>query len=452
MLAVGSWLLLGNGAAAQETNYWTEQYGARSMLLCGAVSGSVNDMSAVYYNPGALGYLEQPEVVLSANAFQLRRLTIKDGAGEGIDLGTTDFNPIPNLFAGAVRFNFHGRNRLAYSVLSRYRFDARVQESLVGEFDLNPDVPGEEAFAGGVVAGARVSDTWIGLTWARAARRRVGLGVSTFFSIRNQKGQNELIVQAQDQTGATELYLAIDNFEASTYSLLWKFGLGFDFRPLTAGITVTTPNVRIAGSGTTTLNETVIGIDRDGDGLNDDGFTTDIQKNARANFKSPLSVGVGAGWRFKNSKIHVAAEWFNKVGAYEVLVLEPFTAQGSGEVISRTLRQKLDSVVNFAVGFEHDFSKAYTFFTGFNTDQSAYNRESQVAATAYDIYHAAVGGKVSVDQAQFTLGVRYSWGSQTIGQQVDLNPSGEGGVIDPGRDVVLDYRQLAFLIGFAFNI
>ena len=43
-------LVCGNAAPliAQDTHYWNDQYGPKSMLLGGAVIGSVNDMSATY--------------------------------------------------------------------------------------------------------------------------------------------------------------------------------------------------------------------------------------------------------------------------------------------------------------------------------------------------------------------------------------------------------------------
>jgi len=45
-------------ASAQDSHYWTTQYGNRSRLLAGAVIGSVDDVSAVFYNPGALALIE----------------------------------------------------------------------------------------------------------------------------------------------------------------------------------------------------------------------------------------------------------------------------------------------------------------------------------------------------------------------------------------------------------
>ena len=38
----------------QGGHYWTEQYGTRSILMSSAVIGGVEDLGAVYYNPGRL--------------------------------------------------------------------------------------------------------------------------------------------------------------------------------------------------------------------------------------------------------------------------------------------------------------------------------------------------------------------------------------------------------------
>ena len=40
--------------SAQDTHYWTQQYGTQGELLLGTVVGSLIDLSAMYYNPGAL--------------------------------------------------------------------------------------------------------------------------------------------------------------------------------------------------------------------------------------------------------------------------------------------------------------------------------------------------------------------------------------------------------------
>ncbi|MEJ2721922.1 MAG: hypothetical protein P8181_12410, partial [bacterium] len=106
-------LCAANNAPAQDTHYWNNQYGPRAMLLSGAVIGSIQDMSATYYNPGALGYVKEPELLLSANVYQSSTLKIEDGAGKGVDLETSSFSPLPNMLAGAIRMTWLGRNKIA---------------------------------------------------------------------------------------------------------------------------------------------------------------------------------------------------------------------------------------------------------------------------------------------------------------------------------------------------
>ena len=40
---------------AQDDHYWSQQYGAESTLMGGAMVGGAGDNSAVYYNPGSAG-------------------------------------------------------------------------------------------------------------------------------------------------------------------------------------------------------------------------------------------------------------------------------------------------------------------------------------------------------------------------------------------------------------
>ena len=86
-------LLTSTCVVAQDTHYWNNQYGPRAMLLGGIIIGSVSDMSATYYNPGALGYIAEPELILSANVYQNSALTVKDGAGKNIE-GESDMDTI----------------------------------------------------------------------------------------------------------------------------------------------------------------------------------------------------------------------------------------------------------------------------------------------------------------------------------------------------------------------
>ena len=49
-----------------QTNYKYENFGNRSILLNGNVTGSVDDLGATYYNPARLALIEDPVFAINA--------------------------------------------------------------------------------------------------------------------------------------------------------------------------------------------------------------------------------------------------------------------------------------------------------------------------------------------------------------------------------------------------
>ncbi|UCH82618.1 MAG: hypothetical protein JSW50_09010, partial [Candidatus Latescibacterota bacterium] len=224
-LVVLTILIVPGAAVAQDTHYWNNQYGPRAMLLSGAVIGSIQDMSGTYYNPGTLGYIAEPELLLSANIYQATRLRIDEGAGEGIDLETSKFNLLPNMLSGAVRLTWLGKNKIAYSLLTRHRFDAEVNGASVTRIDVLNDDGVDEDFAGGILNSGDVKELWAGVTWARGGvGNKVGFGVTTYLSIRDQSVDSEIFAQALTDAGDMALVYDISNYSFDAYGLLWKAG------------------------------------------------------------------------------------------------------------------------------------------------------------------------------------------------------------------------------------
>ena len=92
---------------SQDTQYWNIQYGTRSTLLGGAVIGSVSDLTATYYNPGAVALFDDPKFIISAQVYQLETITVEDGAGiVGEDLVFSTIVPSPSFFAFNIKFDF----------------------------------------------------------------------------------------------------------------------------------------------------------------------------------------------------------------------------------------------------------------------------------------------------------------------------------------------------------
>ena len=71
MLALS--LIVSFGTFAQDYHYWSEQFGATATLLGGAVIAGVRDNSALYYNPGTLGFIEGNSISVTATLYKLQR-------------------------------------------------------------------------------------------------------------------------------------------------------------------------------------------------------------------------------------------------------------------------------------------------------------------------------------------------------------------------------------------
>ena len=61
-----------------QTNYKYENFGNRSILLNGNVTGSVDDLGATYYNPARLALIEDPVFAINAKIYELTDTKIEN--------------------------------------------------------------------------------------------------------------------------------------------------------------------------------------------------------------------------------------------------------------------------------------------------------------------------------------------------------------------------------------
>ena len=61
--------------------YNSENFGNRSLLLSGNVTGSVDDLGLTYYNPARIALLESPSFSINAKAYQVNSLKLENVFG-----------------------------------------------------------------------------------------------------------------------------------------------------------------------------------------------------------------------------------------------------------------------------------------------------------------------------------------------------------------------------------
>jgi hypothetical protein len=251
------------------------------------------------------------------------------------------------------------------------------------------------------------------------------------------------VSQGVGTDGSGSAILDIRGGKYSSLRTLFKFGVFAAVGPLTGGLTVTTPSIHIAGSGQ-------LGFDTGTFASDTAALAVNIQTDLPAEFKSPLSLGFGLGWRIGNSHLHASGEWYDAIEPYVVMQGEDFVAQEPPEVISVDAVQALDDVFNWGVGLEHTFSPKLTGYLSYYLDVTGLTDEIDRAGLStmpLDVNTVTLGTDFMVSSARLTLGVGYGWGSKADQALTDLLSQE-----DPDYEAKFVYRSFRFLFGFEIGV
>ncbi|MFI5236530.1 MAG: hypothetical protein ACHQLA_01175 [Ignavibacteriales bacterium] len=426
---------------SQDNNYWNIQYGTRSTLLGGAVIGSVSDLSATFYNPGAIALFPDIKFILSAQVYQLDNYTIKDGAAEGVDLEYSSIIPSPNFVAFDFDFDFLGDDRLAFSILTRQTTNLEFRTRIIDSIDVISTSPGLENFAGGINYEKNSNDIWGGVTYSTKLSNTIGFGVTGYISYRSNKFTSSTILQALQSNGELASFTDIKNYRFNNCRALLKTGIGMVFNSLTLGLTVTTPSLNIFGDGSAGTHLFVSGVDTN-------QFSSNYQEEIKSLFNSSWAVGAGSAYRFGKVKIHLSAEWYDAIEKFNVLDTAPYTSQSSGETLTNDLNHEAKSVVNFGFGADYFLDDDLILSASVVSDYSASVDGTTTNLSPYsswDLLHIAGGTSFKFLKSLVTVGIVYSFGSQTFINNINIIPE-DGSTID--RTSEFQYSQIKVLLGF----
>ncbi len=435
---------------AQDSHYWNIQYGTRSTLLGGAVIGSVSDLSATYYNPGAISLFKDANFILSARVYQFETINVENGAGKGADLNFSTIVPSPSFVAFDFKFDFLGDARLAFSILTRQKMEFEFQTRLIDSLDVIDSSPGKENFAGGLSIQREFNEVWGGLTYSSKINEVIGLGATWYVAYRSQRSTNQAIIQILPTTGDIASYTDIRNYRYTNLRTLLKIGMGINLNPLTLGATITTPSINIGGSGSVGTHFFLNGIDNDGDGINDNVFNSNFQDDVTSEYKSSWAVGFGGGYSAGKFKFHASAEWYAALSKFFVLDTKPFVSQGSGETLTNDLTHELKSVTNYGFGIDYFSGESLILSGSFVTDFSARipGTKTNLTVSTWDIYHISGGATFKIGDSDLTLGLEYAFGSKDITQPINITDPGNNENANIINKSKVTTRRFKFLIGF----
>lgn len=442
---------------AQDSHYWTYQYGPRAGLLGGAVIGSVDDIGASFYNPGGLALADSLGFAFGLDVFQLESLKLENAAGVGIDLSDQTSGFVPSIIAGTITTRFLGDNLLTYSLLTRQR----DRNDSKARFILGPEGSGSGGGISDLFINLRsessFTEIWGGLSWARKLSPTFGIGGTWYVAYRDQRRTTTVSAEALEGAGGL-VDISFRDFDYNNIRTLWKGGLFAKSGSVSAGLTVTTPSLKISGGGDAAVNRfSIIGSADPGQVTAD--LSTSLQSGLGASYKTPLSIGLGGAWAFTGrSRVHASAEWYDAVGSYDAIETEDFTSQSSQETVPFDILDERRSVWNFAVGVEHEFNSTLKAYGSVFTDKSSHPGRpgaTDLSVSNWDVRVLTIGADLAIFGRHLTIGIGYGKGSSESDQLADIVLANQGliiqaqeGLIGAPGETEFEYQVIRLIFGF----
>lgn len=438
-------IVLFSSSYSQDSHYWNLQYGTKSTLLGGAVIGSVRELSATYYNPGAVALFNDPKLILSAKVYQYEAITVVNGAGENKDLDYSSISPSPTFVAFDIIIDTTGRNKLAFSLLTRQSMNFEFETRQIGIEDGSAN---NNFVAGGLSMQQQFDEIWGGLTFSHKISEIVGLGATAYVAYRDQTYKLQTVIEDLDSINQISSITAFRSMKFQNYRVLLKTGFGVNLNPITFGLTLTTPSLSLLGNGSYGYNNFLNNPYDPAQNVYESNYQDDI----KSTYQTSWTVGFGAAYWGKALSVHFSAEWFDAVKKYNPITLDPLYSQSKGEYFTREISQQLKSIINAGIGFDYKLNDKFSIAGSFITDFSANdtNAETNIALSRWDIYHISAGSYFNIGSSEITIGLSYSFGNDVIRQIADIgNPdSGTGSKLNTTSDV--KFTRLKVLFGFIF--
>lgn len=432
---------------AQQGNYRFNNFGNRSILLAGNVTGSVSDLGLTYYNPSFLAESDNVGFSLNAKAYQLVKFKLDNVLNEDTKLSTSRFNNASTM-AGGI-FNLFG-TKFAYSYLtkSNYNFDLNYSSYYLNE-DILTVFPDAEKHRAQIGLNSKTKDDWTGLTWAYKINEKFSVGISAFASIYNYRGGSNLNHTVESTNNDVAFYQNITSFKQKSYGVFIKIGANYKFEYFDLGMNINVPYLEVFSEGEFSHSEVVAGA-----GSQYNKFVDNFFNDLDAKRKEPLGISIGAGIPINKIKLHLNLDYVSGLAQYDRIII-PDINTGDDSLTPVYFDEERKTVFNFGVGAEYFLSEKFKAFGGFTTDFSAFKNSANIfdlssknnkeINVGEDFYHMSLGLDWKLNWASLIMGITYASSSGTFASPYRLEVDGFD--IDNNLNSQIKYTRWQFVVG-----
>lgn len=450
----------------QDNHYWSNQFGARSALLGGALTAEGGDNSAIFYNPGGLAFVKNSSVSLVGNMFRADLLKVENGAGSNLDLKHKALDAIPSFANGVIKIK-KLPVALTYGILNRTKTKMNMTQLFTADTTHYSWLNSNQYYRGRFEYDRDMREDWLGFGAGVELFENFGLGISNYVVALSHDysylGSSEVLTGNENND-----YLSNDvlnsyklNVKHRTLGYLLKLGLNYHFDKMKFGLTVTAPTINIKGIANSTIERNII--------INQNTFLDNNnlyarQSGVRSTYKTPLILDIGGEWYSKWGIFMARLAWFSPIKKHNTLDIklnedDPALYAVNDPINFLTTVSASKQVVNFAIGADRKISEKFSLLLGFRTNFNYFKydalEEGELTITNdyWNIFHYSMGASWKQPKYIFTVGLDYARGRSKNDQQyINLTEASPDSLYfgTPNTNTHTTYDGISLILGFTF--
>lgn len=158
-------LITVSGFLNAQNHYWNQQFGAANTLTGGAEIAGVRDNTALFYNPGAMGFIQNNKISVSANVYEAEIVRLKNFAGLNFDAKSFRILIYPQFIGSTLFFKKVPKLKIMYGTMARNRSNVRYNIEYQTYTDVIKGSAGNEFYKARIAYESSTIETWAGIVW-----------------------------------------------------------------------------------------------------------------------------------------------------------------------------------------------------------------------------------------------------------------------------------------------